>query len=62
MWPGVSYSQRPLASSMSPETPSSFAREVYNGVDTFVFVAKDGTKTPFRYKIAPEGGAALGRA
>jgi catalase len=37
-------------------TPSSFAREVYNGVNTFVFVAADGAKTPFRYRIAPEGG------
>jgi catalase len=38
------------------KTPSSFAREVYNGVNTFVFVAADGTKTPFRFKITPEGG------
>ncbi len=38
------------------KTPSSFAREIYNGVDTFVFVAADGAKTPFRFKIAPQGG------
>jgi catalase len=38
------------------KTPSSFAREVYNGVDTFVFVAADGAKTPFRFKITPDGG------
>jgi catalase len=37
-------------------TPTSFAREVYNGVDTFVFVAADGTKTNFRFKIVPEAG------
>ena len=37
-------------------TPSSFAREVYNGVDTFVFVGSGGAKTPFRFRIAPEGG------
>ena len=38
------------------KTPSSFAREVYNGVDSFVFVAADGKKTPFRFRFAPEGG------
>jgi len=38
------------------KTPSSFAREVYNGVDSFVFVAADGTRTPFRFKFAPDGG------
>lgn len=37
-------------------TPSSFAREVYNGVNSFVFVGADGTKTSFRFRIAPEGG------
>ena len=37
-------------------TPSSFAREVYNGVDTFVFVGADGAKTNFRFKITPDGG------
>ena len=38
------------------QTPTSFAREVYNGVDTFVFVAADGGKTPFRFRIAPADG------
>ena len=37
-------------------TPSSFARESYNGVDSFVFVAADGARTTFRYRIFPEGG------
>jgi catalase len=37
-------------------TPSSFAREAYNGVDSFVFVAADGAKTTFRFRIFPEGG------
>jgi catalase len=37
-------------------TPSSFAREAYNGVDSFVFVAADGARTTFRYKISPEAG------
>ena len=39
------------------KTPSSFAREVYNGVDSFVFVGRDGTKTPFRFRITPQAGA-----
>jgi catalase len=38
------------------KTPTSFAREVYNGVNTFVFVAADGGKTPFRFRIAPADG------
>jgi len=37
-------------------TPSSFAREAYNGVDSFVFVGADGAKTTFRFRIFPEGG------
>lgn len=37
----------------SVQTPSSFARETYNGVNAFVFVAEDGTRRPFRFKIEP---------
>ena len=37
-------------------TPSSFAREAYNGVDSFVFVDANGAKTTFRFRIFPEGG------
>ncbi len=37
-------------------TPSSFGREAYNGVDSFVFVDAKGAKTTFRYRIFPEGG------
>jgi len=37
-------------------TPSSFAREAYNGVDSFVFVDAKGAKTTFRFRIYPEGG------
>jgi len=37
-------------------TPSSFAREVYNGVDSFVFVDAKGARTTFRFRIYPEGG------
>lgn len=38
-------------------TPTSFARETYNGVDAFIFVAPDGTKQPFRFRVVPEAGA-----
>lgn len=41
----------------SVQTPSSFAREIYNGVNAFVFVAEDGTRRPFRFKIEPVDGA-----
>jgi catalase len=37
-------------------TPSSFAREAYNGVDSFIFVAANGAKTTFRFRIFPDGG------
>lgn len=37
-------------------TPSSFAREVYNGVDAFVFVSTDGKRQPFRYRVDPAAG------
>ncbi|MFL5288159.1 MAG: catalase family peroxidase [Rhodopila sp.] len=38
------------------ETPSSFARETYNGVDAFIFVNAGGTRQPFRLKIVPAAG------
>lgn len=45
------------------ETPVSFARETYNGVDAFVFVNAAGKRQPFRFQVAPVDGAAhLSRA
>ena len=38
-------------------TPTSFARESYNGVDAFIFVDSSGKKQPFRFKIVPVTGA-----
>ena len=32
-------------------TPSSFARETYNGVNAFVFVDAAGKRQPFRFRI-----------
>ena len=46
---------RPAVASV--QTPSSFARETYNGVNAFVFVAEDGNRQPFRFKIEPVDGA-----
>jgi len=37
-------------------TPSSFAREIYNGVDAFIFVNEAGKRQPFRFKIVPAAG------
>jgi catalase len=37
-------------------TPSSLARQTYHGVNAFVFVDKDGTRRPFRYRFVPEQG------
>jgi catalase len=37
-------------------TPSSFARETYNGVDAFIFVNEAGTRQPFRFKLVPVAG------
>ena len=39
------------------QTPSSFARETYHGVNAFLFVAEDGTRRPFRFLIEPVDGA-----
>lgn len=35
------------------KTPTSFARETYNGVNTFFLVDEAGTRQPFRWKIVP---------
>ncbi len=40
----------------SASTPSSFARESYNGIDAFVFVDAAGKRQPFRFKIVPVAG------
>ncbi len=40
----------------STSTPSSFAREAYNGIDAFIFVNAGGTRQPFRYRFEPVAG------
>ncbi len=40
----------------SVATPSSFARETYNGIDAFVFVNAAGKRQPFRFKFVPIAG------
>src|SRR3954452_23995764 len=37
-------------------TPTSFARETYNGVDAFIFVNAAGDRQPFRFRIVPAAG------
>lgn len=39
-------------------TPTSFARETYNGVNAFVFVDAAGKRRPFRFQIQPVAGPA----
>ena len=46
-----------LPALQSVQTPSSFARETYHGVNAFLFVAEDGTRRPFRFLIEPLDGA-----
>jgi catalase len=41
----------------SVATPSSFAREIYNGVDAFIFVNEAGARQPFRFRFVPAAGA-----
>lgn len=41
----------------STATPTSYARETYNGIDAFIFVNADGTRQPFRFQFAPVAGA-----
>lgn len=38
------------------KTPSSLARQTYNGVNAFIFVDKDGQRQPFRFKFVPVQG------
>ncbi|WP_342109875.1 catalase family peroxidase [Methylobacterium sp. SI9] len=38
------------------KTPSSLARQTYNGVNAFIFVDKDGKRQPFRFRIEPVQG------
>jgi catalase len=38
------------------KTPSSLARQTYNGVNAFILVDKDGKRQPFRYRIEPVQG------
>lgn len=40
----------------SATTPSSFARETYNGVDAFIFINAAGKRQPFRFKFVPVAG------
>ena len=41
----------------SATTPTSFARESYNGIDAFVFIDKSGKRQPFRLQFMPVAGA-----
>jgi catalase len=45
-----------LKSLGSAATPTSFARETYNGLDAFIFVNAAGKKQPFRFKFVPVAG------
>jgi catalase len=38
------------------KTPSSLARQTYNGVNAFVFVDKDDQRQPFRFRFVPVEG------
>ena len=40
----------------SATTPSSFARDAYNGVDAFIFVNAAGKRQAFRFKFVPVAG------
>jgi catalase len=44
------------AATGSLATPTSFARETYNGVNAFVFVDAAGQRQPFRFRITPFDG------
>ena len=46
-----------LKAVQSVQTPTSLARETYNGIDAFVFVSRDGKRQPFRFRIDPDEGA-----
>ena len=38
------------------KTPSSLARQTYNGVNAFILVDKDGKRQPFRFRFVPAQG------
>lgn len=40
------------------KTPVSFATDVYNGIDAFIFVDAAGKRQPFRFQFVPVAGAA----
>jgi catalase len=40
----------------STQTPVSFARETYNGIDAFIFVDGAGKRQPFRFRVVPAEG------
>lgn len=35
------------------KTPTSFARETYNGIDAFILVDAEGRRQPFRFQVQP---------
>ncbi|GJE10195.1 MULTISPECIES: catalase family peroxidase [Methylobacterium] len=41
---------------MTAKTPSSLARQTYNGVNAFIFVDASGKRQPFRFRIEPVQG------
>jgi catalase len=41
----------------SVSTPTSFARETYNGIDAFIFVNAASKRQPFRFQFQPVAGA-----
>lgn len=41
----------------STATPTSFVREIYRGIDAFIFVDAAGKRQAFRYVLTPEAGA-----
>lgn len=38
------------------KSPTSLARQTYNGVNAFIFVDKDGKRQPFRFRFVPVDG------
>jgi catalase len=38
------------------KTPTSFARQIYNGVNAFIFVDREGKRQPFRFRFVPTEG------
>jgi catalase len=40
----------------SIKTPTSFARETYNGIDAFIFVSARDQRQPFRFQFVPAAG------